>query len=101
MFRDPGRSLCILSPGRLNQETLASAQALLAAGGWREIWPQPSLCEWRGQVWKKSCGFCGLPFRSVEVCGSWNKPFGPVLSLLLVSWLEPATPSCGSSLTLC
>lgn len=52
-------------------------------------------------MWKRSCGFCGRSFCSVDVCGSWNKLFGPVLSLLLLSWLEPATPSCSSSLTLC
>lgn len=100
MFRDPGPSLCILSPGRLNQETLVSAQALLAAGRWREIWAKHLCLSGRDKRGRRVVVSVGCLSALLSVWG-WNKPCGPVLSLLLLSWLEPGIPSCSSSLTLC
>lgn len=64
MFRGPGRFLCILNPGRLNQGTLATAQAL-AAGKWKEIMEETDV---------DKTGFCELSPHLVEEDGGWNKP---------------------------
>lgn len=45
---------------------------------------------WRRLIWIKTC-FCGLSPHLVEEYGVGISPVNPVLSLLLLCWLEPGT----------